>query len=651
MAKDIERNLIRFSELEAERLAKFYAEAEREILDRLNRALLRGNKTEYLAQMRKNIETILADLRSGSRTWTEQAIPRIYVKGAATADMMIKAQGQSIIGGFGAIHQQAAQVLAENTFQSLDNAAQLIGRRTEDIYRTMALENIRGSVAGYDTWQQTARNFREKLAEKGVTGFQDKAGRQWNMRTYAETVARTGAMEAHLQGTANRLLEHGHDLVKVSTHAGACKLCVPWQGKILSLTGKTEGYPTLQETKEAGLFHPNCFPAGVLVSGPTPLATFTRWYEGEIVIITTTSGVELPVTPNHPILTSKGWVAAGLLNKGDDIIRYTVQKGMMGSIDPDYQDIPTLIEQVVDSFNKSRRVSTRCMPVSPEDFHGDGVGSNVYVVGTDCLLMDGGNAFLAKPSGKNTFCFADMRGCFLHTLRSVAQHLIRTFTAARSLIGGTNQGAPFIGGHPVQADFHGLGTILGGINAKFCETSLNCNLINSKTNCDVLFSFPGKIPTQNVIAVQRNAAVQSSFNKITNFNSVFIQDRLNGLLADVEGGCKLTERLSGSITTDKIVSIKVDQFSGHVYNLQTKDGWYVANSIITHNCRHAYGLHIDLDKEIAELEKELETPPLDYPKGVGARVNPEIIREKYSVEKVLETIRNSDWASRKAFKQ
>jgi len=65
-------------------------------------------------------------------------------------------------------------------------------------------------------------------------------------------------MQAHLEGTANRLVEQGHDLVKVSTHRGACELCQPWQGKILSITGKTEGYPTLEEAKAEGLFHVNC---------------------------------------------------------------------------------------------------------------------------------------------------------------------------------------------------------------------------------------------------------------------------------------------------------------------------------------------------------------------------------------------------------
>lgn len=248
----------RFSDAEINRLVKFYEQAEREILDRINRALLRGNQIEYLAAMKKNVEAILQQLREGNRTWCTEAIPRVYSQGLYGADAMLKDAGVAVKAGFGAIHQQAAQVLAENAYQRFEDVVQVIGRQVNDIYRELALENVRGTVVGYDTWKQTARRFREQLAERGVTGFKDRTGRMWNMRTYTEMHARTVCMEAHLQGTANRLVEQGHDLVKVSTHLGACEKCQPWQGKILSITGKTEGYPTLEEAKAAGLFHPNC---------------------------------------------------------------------------------------------------------------------------------------------------------------------------------------------------------------------------------------------------------------------------------------------------------------------------------------------------------------------------------------------------------
>ncbi len=248
----------RFSDAEINRLVKFYEQVEREILDRINRALLRGNQTEYLAAMKKNVEAILQQLREGNRTWVEQAIPRVYTEGLKNADAMLKDAGASVKAGFGAIHQQAAQVLAENAFQRFEDVAQVIGRQVNDIYRELALENARGTVVGYDTWKQTAKRFREQLAERGVTGFKDRSGKMWNMRTYTEMVARTTTQQAHIEGTLNRLSEQDHDLIIVSRHRGACPLCTPWEGKILSISGKTKGYPTFEEAKAAGLMHCNC---------------------------------------------------------------------------------------------------------------------------------------------------------------------------------------------------------------------------------------------------------------------------------------------------------------------------------------------------------------------------------------------------------
>lgn len=265
-----DHRLVAFSNAEVERLVLFYEAAERDILNGLNRALLRGNQTQYLETMKQNVEVILRDLRSGSKQWCEEAIPRVYIEGTKYAEGQLLRKGQAL-AGFGDIHQQAAQVLAESTYNRLLGVTETIGRQAQDIFRDLALENVRGTVVGYETWEQAARKYREQLADRGVTGFKDRAGRNWNMRSYAEMVARTTTMQAHLQGTANRLLGNGHDLIVVSTHSGACDLCVPWQGKVLSLTGRTPGYPTLADAEAAGLFHPNCY------SGDTEVYTAKGW--------------------------------------------------------------------------------------------------------------------------------------------------------------------------------------------------------------------------------------------------------------------------------------------------------------------------------------------------------------------------------------
>jgi len=86
------------------------------------------------------------------------------------------------------------------------------------------------------------------------------------METYANMVARTSTMEAHLTGLANRLSELGQDVVEVDSHDNPCPTCANWEGVLLSLSGESVGQDvggetveyTLAEAEADGLFHPNC---------------------------------------------------------------------------------------------------------------------------------------------------------------------------------------------------------------------------------------------------------------------------------------------------------------------------------------------------------------------------------------------------------
>ncbi len=243
------------SEAQARRLIQLYTDAEREILTEYNKALLKGNDLKNLTALKNNVAAIRKDLLAGGRTWCEEAVSTVYQAAMAEVDKGLVAEI-----AFGAIHQQAMQVLAENAYARLQDVDLVIGRRADDVYRNLALEAVRGDVAGYQTWKQTAKRYREMLAEKGITGFKDAAGREWNMRSYTEMVARTTTREVMINGTANRLLEHGQDLAEITggSAKNTCEICKGWTGRIVSLTGKTPGYPTLDDARAAGLFHPRC---------------------------------------------------------------------------------------------------------------------------------------------------------------------------------------------------------------------------------------------------------------------------------------------------------------------------------------------------------------------------------------------------------
>jgi Phage minor capsid protein 2. len=56
-------------------------------------------------------------------------------------------------------------------------------------------------------------------------------------------------------------------------------------------------------------------------------------------------------------------------------------------------------------------------------------------------------------------------------------------------------------------------------------------------------------------------------------------------VADVENGHELMKRLAGTVAADEVVRVDVRRYSGHVWDLTTDQGWFVANGIVTHNCR------------------------------------------------------------------
>jgi hypothetical protein len=249
-------NFRQLSDPQVARLTKLYGLAEKDILNEVSKALLKNpdRKLTALKGMLQNVQQTRAELLAGSKQWVEEIVPQFYEAGVEGVDAALG------MLEYGAVHQEAMQVLADQTFSAFQEIDHVIGRRTDDLYRSLALENSRANVAGYAGWRQVADSYQKDLAERGVTGFVDKSGREWNMETYSEMVARTSTRQIMNEGTKNRLQEHGHDLAKISSNESekTCDVCEEWAGEVVSLSGDTDGYPTLDEAEEAGVFHPNC---------------------------------------------------------------------------------------------------------------------------------------------------------------------------------------------------------------------------------------------------------------------------------------------------------------------------------------------------------------------------------------------------------
>lgn len=124
---------------------------------------------------------------------------------------------------------------------------------------------------GSDTRREALRKAISQMADNGIYGFVDRAGRHWSPEAYINMDIRTTVHNAAIQSVRNRQQEYNSDIFQVSSHAGARPLCYPYQGKFFTWgseggtftdgDGKRCSYKPISSTsygQPAGLFGINC---------------------------------------------------------------------------------------------------------------------------------------------------------------------------------------------------------------------------------------------------------------------------------------------------------------------------------------------------------------------------------------------------------
>jgi hypothetical protein len=118
----------------------------------------------------------------------------------------------------------------------------------------------------------------------------------------------------------------------------------------------------------------------------------------------------------------------------------------------------------------------------------------------------------------------------------------------------------------------------------------------------------------------------------------------------------LLHAFTGLINLDEVIDVEVKPYSGHVYNLQTSTGWYIANNIISHNCRCVMipetlsWAEITGDSSIPDTRPKVATgeeilkglTPLEAQQILGtARYN--LYAEGLPLSDMATVVQNADW--------
>lgn len=274
----------------------------------------------------------------------------------------------------------------------------------------------------------------------------------------------------------------------------------------------------------------NCYQASAVVSGDF-IGASKAWYSGQMVEFASAEGRRLTVTANHPVFTARGLVPANQLQEGDYLLGDRGQSGiaLLGQSEEwDKHDGPTTAEQIFQAL-RQRDGSIRKVVPGAEDFHGEAARfvGQVEVVGSYRKLADYLDAERAEQRGDLEFESTDLAAL--------------SSSAAGQLIGG------------------------------------------ARNTADRVMSRDGLSPASSLAHARpfdRFGLAPSS-----HWNTSIAEALLQGAAGDAAFARQLVERSAGSVVFDKLVNIRKFDFSGHVFDLETQQGWMMADGIAASNCR------------------------------------------------------------------
>lgn len=390
-----------------------------------------------------------------------------------------------------------------------------------------------------------------------------------------------GSMQRHAKQPGRDLLYDNADRRGVTFAripvGDTCSWC-------LMLASRGFVYSSARHAGEGNRWHDWCVVPGTRVSGPPAEVGMRRRYEGEIITLVTASGNELTITPNHPVLTDRGWVAPRFLQEGDNLVSGPrVNRSVSGGPYEDHG--PSRIEDVVSALRMVRTAVRRSMPVTAEQFHGDGFDSEVDVVAVNDLFGGEFDSAFSEPipelKFKVTSRVGSGEGLSVDRLGLMQLGRSRPFGSAPGVLGERGLGLSLCGRHASSAVESGFGSVTRA-NSGLLYPSADHGAGNSEGFGNSVFGFTHAVPLDG-IGVDGDAFL-AKVRVSRKFDPAVAEGDPKALAIHTKFGSDLLERFAGTVEFDRLVEKRVSVYHGDVLNLSTTEGWYSANNITVSNC-------------------------------------------------------------------
>ncbi len=282
---------------------------------------------------------------------------------------------------------------------------------------------------------------------------------------------------------------------------------------------------------------------------------YRRRFAGDVIEIIAHSGRTLRATPNHPVLTPHGWVAAASLHEGDYVVCANLDAFSSAPRERDNDCAHTTIAEL---FASSRElVAFERLRGMRHQFHGDGSDADVDVVDIDRHLLHDQFSRVAQLVGDKLLAVADN---FAPRKRALYEFLTRcAFESPRGV----------------------------------CGVGVSTALLRTPGRDDAAIGLQS--PTL------RASSLMNTFHDQASRHAVAIRDRHDAFARLMRATDADGINSNELARYERVTAARSFSFSGHVYNLETANGWYTSNGIITHNCRCWYQWKHSLSQLPAEF--------------------------------------------------
>lgn len=309
-----------------------------------------------------------------------------------------------------------------------------------------------------------------------------------------------------------------------------------------------------------------------------------RLYRGPMVSVVTHQGRHLQATPNHPVLTQRGWIAIGDVQQGDHLVHCRLDQVARGPHEADKTQA-----RIGDLFEALARADHPLTAgLTDFDFHGDVSDHEVDVVNTDRLLSDHrdskGAECLSQLLFSRSYSLLNHPGFDIESLVGLLSQHRRGAVIPHALMGVLHHISALLDRHAGHSDHIGSRPVADG-DAVLQQHSLQSLPANPVLVRQLKDTLAGDVIAADRVFRQICAAIVSK--KLERRRGVVAGDEMLAkrirAVANSGGGTLLRGPLIYEL--DGVRDLSVSDFSDHVFNLQTVSGWYTANGLVVHNCR------------------------------------------------------------------